>query len=105
MRPGVWEHDGVTWAALRAMPTIVTSSWPGSEPPSWRTVYRLVATGVVPTVRDPSECRSWWDYNGEAVTAVPSLMAAVVAHHAAVTTSKTAQAALARAARAARRRG
>ena len=100
--PGVWQHAGVSWAAARAMPSIVSACWPASEtPPGRSTVYDLVARGIVATVRDPSGCRSWWGYGGEPVTAVPSLMAAVVAYRASVTTSKVAQAAIARTARAA----
>ena len=104
--PGRWEQNGVIWAALRAMPTIVSASWPGGgTPPCRSTVYDLVARGIVSTVRDPEDSRSWSGYDGEAVTAVPSLMTDAVRYEASVTTSKVAQAAIARAARAALNRG
>jgi len=74
-------------------------SWPGSgTPPSRRTVYASLERGIIPTIRNRTECRSWGNYDGEAVTAVPSLMVAILVYRASVTTSKIGQAAIARAA-------
>src|SRR5437867_9665890 len=98
--PGVWKQERVTWVALRAMPATVGSYWPGSGcPPGRSAVYALVERGTIPTVTNPSECRSWWAYDGEQVTAVETLMAGAVAYRTAVVTSKQAQAAIARTSR------
>jgi len=77
--PGTWLHEGVTWLAARAMPGYVREHWPSDAqggPPGRSTTYGLVQRGIVETVQNPTESRSWWSYAGEPVTVATSFMAA-----------------------------
>jgi hypothetical protein len=84
--PGVWEVDGVTWVAVRAMRATVRSHWPQGRPlrgTGRSTIKGLVKSGAIKTVRYPSGSRDWNkfpSYGGEPMTVVESLMCDMGTH-------------------------